>query len=160
METFRTAHQERRELLPQLNQQEQEVAERQAEENTRASQLLAAERNHERARDALASAEKAHAAIALAEDLNVGDDCPVCLQPVVALPHHPVPAGLSSVRAAANAAQTEASAARTTHGTSVTATAVASRAVEATRLQLDKVSATLADAPSETDVTQVAGGDR
>ena len=109
LETFRTAHQERRELLPQLNQQEQEVAERQAEENTRASQLLAAERNHERARDALARAEKAHAAIALAEDLNVGDDCPVCLQPVVALPHHLLPADLDFARAGVTAAQTELS---------------------------------------------------
>ena len=153
-ETFRTAHRERRELTGQLKQQQQELAERQAEENTRASQLLAAERNHERATDALASAEKAHAAMALAEDLNVGDDCPVCLQPVVSLPHHPVPAGLDEARAAATAAQTELSKARATHGKSVTATAVASRAVEATKQQLDKVSATLVDAPSETDVTQ------
>ena len=53
-----------------------------------------------------------------------------------------------------NAAQTELGGARATHGKSVTATAVAGRAVEATQLQLDKVSATLADAPSETDVTQ------
>ncbi len=74
METFRTAHKERRELTGQLKQQEQELAERQAEENTQAEQLQAAERNHERVRDALASVEKAHAAIALAEDLNVGDD--------------------------------------------------------------------------------------
>src|SRR5580700_2230111 len=154
METFRAAHRERRELTGQLKQQEQELAERQAEENTRASQLLAAERNHERARDALARAEKAHAAIALAEDLNVGDDCPVCLQPVVALPHHPVPAGLDVARAAVTAAQTELSGARATHGKSVTATAVASGAVEATQLQLDKVLATLAEAPGETDVTQ------
>ena len=154
METFRTAHRERRELTGQLKQQEQELAERQAEENTQAEQLQAAERNHERVRDALASAEKAHAAIALAEDLNVGDDCPVCLQPVVSLPHHPVPAGLDEARAAVTAAQKELSGARATHGKSVTATAVASRAAEATQLQLDKVSATLADAPSETDVTQ------
>ena len=96
METFRTAHTERRELTGQLKQQEHELAERQAEENTQEEQLLAAEQNHERVRDALASAEKAHAAIALAEDLNVGDDCPVCLQPVVSLPHHLVPAGLRS----------------------------------------------------------------
>ena len=154
LETLRTAHQEHRELLPQLSQQEQEVADRQAEENARAAQLLAAERDYERARDALARAEKAHAAIALAEGLNVGDDCPVCLQPVVSLPHHLVPAGLDEARAAVNAAQTELGGARTTHGKSVTATAVAGRAVEATQLQLDKVSATLAGAPSETEVTQ------
>ena len=154
LETLRTAHQEHRELLPQLSQQEREVADRQAEENTQAAQLLAAERDHERARDALARAEKAHAAIALAEGLNVGDDCPVCLQPVVSLPHHLVPAGLDEARAAVNAALAEVSGARTAHGTSVTATAVATRAVEATRLQLDKVSAALAGAPGETEVIQ------
>ena len=154
MATFRTAHEEQRELTDQLKQQEQAVTERQAEENSEAEQLHAAERNHERVRDAEASAEKVHAAIALAEDLNVGDDCPVCLQPVVSLPHHPVPAGLDEARAAVTAAQTELSGARTTHGKSVTATAVASRAVAATEQQLDKVSATLVDAPSKTDVTQ------
>ena len=52
------------------------------------------------------------------------------------------------------AAQKELTGAEATHGKSVTATAVARGAVEATQLQLDKVSATLADAPSETDVTQ------
>ena len=154
LETFRTAHYEHRELVPQLKQQEQELAERQAEENTQAEQLQAAERDHERARDALAAAEKAHAAIALAEDLNVGDDCPVCLQPVVSLPHHPVPAGLDEARAAVTAAQAELSRARTAHGKSVTATAVASRAAAATGQQLDKVSAALVDAPGETEVTQ------
>ena len=104
METFRTAHEQRRELTAQLKQQEQELAARQAEENTQAEQLQAAERNHERVRDALASAERAHAAIALAEDLHVGDDCPVCLQPVASLPHHPVPADLDEARAAVTAA--------------------------------------------------------
>jgi exonuclease SbcC len=154
LETLRTAHQEHRELLPQLSQQEREVADRQAEENTQAEQLQAAERKHERVREALAGAETAHAAIALAEALDVGDDCPVCLQPVRSLPHHRVPAGLAEARAAVNAAKNELSEARAAYGTSVTATAVARRAVEATRLQLDKVSATLAGAPSETEVIQ------
>lgn len=102
----------------------------------------------------MASAQKAHAALALAEDLNVGDDCPVCLQTVVSLPHHPVPAGLADARAAVTAAHAELSRARTTHGQSVSATAVAKGAATATKQQLDKVSASLVDAPSETDVTQ------
>jgi exonuclease SbcC len=154
IETFRTAHKEHRELTARRKQLEQELADRQAEENTRAEQFQTAERNHEALKDALASAEKAHAAIALAEDLNVGDDCPVCLQRVVSLPHHPVPAGLDDARAAVTAAQTELSRARKAHGHSVTATAVANGAVAATKQQLDKVSAYLVDAPSETDVTQ------
>ena len=99
-ETLRAAHSEHRELLLQRGRQEQELADRQAGENTQAAQLQAAERDHERAGDALAIAEKAHAAIALAEDLSAGAECPVCLQPVVSLPHHPVPAGLDEARAA------------------------------------------------------------
>jgi exonuclease SbcC len=154
METFRTAHEEHRELTGQLKGQEQELAERQAEEDTRASQLLAAERNHERVKDALARAEKAHAAMALAEDLIVGDDCPVCLQRVVSLPHHPVPAGLDDARAAVTAAQAELSSSGQAHGQSVTATAVANGALVTTKQQWVKVSAALADAPGETDVTQ------
>jgi len=52
------------------------------------------------------------------------------------------------------AAHAELSRARTTHGQSVSATAVAKGAATATKQQLDKVSASLVDAPSETDVTQ------
>jgi DNA repair protein SbcC/Rad50 len=154
METFRNAHVERRELTAQLKKQEQELAARQAAEHDQAAQLLAAEREHERVRDAFADAGRVHAAIALAEGLNVGDDCPVCLRPVASLPHHPAPAGLDEARAAVRAAETELSRARTAHGKSVTATAVASKAAEATQQQFDKVSATLADAPDEAEVTQ------
>ena len=154
METFRAAHEQRRDLTAQLKQQQQELAARQTAESTQAEQLQAAERNHQRIRDALAGAERAHAAIALAGDLHVGDDCPVCLQPVTSLPHHPVPGELDEARAAFTAAETELSHARAAHGKSVTATAVASRAAEVTQLQLDKVSATLADAPGEAGVTQ------
>ena len=154
METFRKVHEERRELIAQSMKQEQELTAKQAEENTQAGRLQAAERDHQRATNALAGAERAHAAIALAEDLNVGDDCPVCLQPVASLPHHSVPAGLDEARAAVTAAETALSPARNAHGKSVTATAVASRAAEATQLELDKISAILANAPSETAVTQ------
>jgi DNA repair protein SbcC/Rad50 len=78
----------------------------------------------------------------------------VCLQPVVSLPHHPVPPGLGEARAAVTAAETELRGARDAHGTSVTATAVADRVAAATKQQLDKLSATLVGASSETDVNQ------
>ena len=45
METFRTAHEDRRELTAQLKQQEQELADRRTAENAQAEQLQAAERN-------------------------------------------------------------------------------------------------------------------
>ena len=154
METFRTAHEQRRDLTAQLAQQQQELTARQTAESTQAEQLQAAERNHQRIKDASAGAERAHAAIALAEDLHVGDDCPVCLQPVTSLPHHPVPSDLDEARAAFTAAETELGRVRAAHGKSEIATAVAGRAAEATQLQLDKVSATLADAPGEAVVIQ------
>ena len=154
METFGKAHEERRELTAQLKEQEQELAARQAAEGTQKEKLQAAERDHNRVRDAFAGAGRAHAAIALAEDLHVGDDCPVCLQPVASLPHHLVPADLDEARTAVTAAETELSRAWSAHGKSAMAAAVAGRVSEATQRQLDKVSATLADAPSEADVSQ------
>jgi exonuclease SbcC len=78
----------------------------------------------------------------------------VCLQRVVSLPHHPVPAGLDDARAAVTAARAELSSAGQAHGQSVTATAVANGALVTTKQQWDKVSAALADAPGEADVTQ------
>ena len=126
METFGKAHEERRALTAQLKEQEQELAARQAAENTQDEKLQAAERNHNRVRDACADAGRAHAAIALAEDLHVGDDCPVCLQPVASLPHHLVPADLDEARTAVIAAETELSRARSAHGRSAMAAAVAS----------------------------------
>jgi exonuclease SbcC len=154
METFRTAHSDHRELLLQLARQEQALADRQAEQNTQAEQLQTAEREHERVKDALARAQQAHAAVALAEGLAVGEDCPVCLQRVSAVPHHRVPAGLDDARTAETQARAELSRALAAHGRSVTATAVAEEAAAATRQQLAKISAALVDAPSETDVTR------
>ena len=52
------------------------------------------------ARDDRAEAERSHAAIALAQGLQVGEDCPVCLRPVTALPHHAAPAGLEQTQQA------------------------------------------------------------
>lgn len=49
--------------------------------------------------------EAAHAAHALAERLTVGEDCPVCLRPVVDLPELAPPAGLGEVRRRATEAK-------------------------------------------------------
>ncbi|MCG5218726.1 AAA family ATPase [Streptosporangium sp. KLBMP 9127] len=60
-----------------------------------------------RAKDELAAAETArdrertaHAAVALAARLAVGDPCPACLRPVTELPHHPAPADLQTAERA------------------------------------------------------------
>ena len=89
MEKFRGAHAERRELAAQLRQQEQELAAKQAAESASSAELQAAEEELDRARDTVDQAERTHSAIALAEHLTVGDDCPVCLHRVTSLPHHP-----------------------------------------------------------------------
>lgn len=57
---------------------------------------------------ALAAAEHAHRAVAVAAELRSGEPCPVCLQPVGALPHHDVPADLDAARAAVRAAKAAA----------------------------------------------------
>jgi DNA repair protein SbcC/Rad50 len=154
METLRQAYEERRALVSQLTEQEQELAAAQATEKAAAEKLQAAEQDYERARDALAHAERAHAAVALAEDLHLGDQCPVCLQPVDSLPHHTAPADLKTARAAADSAEKAHKVAVEAHGKAARDAAVARGAAESARQQLAKNSASLAEAPGETEVTQ------
>jgi len=154
METLRKSHQERRELTSRLKHQEQALQAKQATENTLAEELQAAERERERAQDALALAGQAHNAVALAEGLRVGDECPVCLRAVVSLPHHLVPADLQKARASAETAATEHKRALDAHSSAARATAAAHGTVTGTRQQLGRYSAALAEAPGEADVTR------
>src|SRR5487761_1187951 len=128
MELFRTGHQQHRQLAAQLKAQEKDLAARQAVEGASSAELRAAEAGYEQAQDAVAAAERAHAAAALAGHLTVGDDCPVCLQRVAALPRHAAPA--TATRAAAGALSTR----------------------DGTRQQLDKLAAVLAEAPGADEV--------
>src|SRR5206468_1889210 len=82
--------------------QEQEAKE--TARDTRSDAVKGAERELQQARDDMANAQRSHAAIALAQSLHVGEDCPVCLQPVTALPHHPAPADLTRTKDAAEEA--------------------------------------------------------
>ena len=154
METLRQAYEEHRALTSQLREQEQELAAAQATEKTAAEKLQAAEQDYEQARDALAHAERAHAAVALAEGLHLGDQCPVCLQPVNSLPHHTAPADLKKARAAADSAEKARKVAVEAHGKAARDAAVARGTAESARQQLAKNSASLAEAPGETEVTQ------
>src|SRR5258708_4238639 len=86
-ERYGAAHSDRRRLAALLKRQEAACADAQAAEEALADQVQAAERDAALAQDALTAARRANAAGALAETLNVGDDCPVCLRPVTALPH-------------------------------------------------------------------------
>jgi exonuclease SbcC len=152
MEMLCKTYQDRQELITQLQQQEQALVEKQADQERQATAVQTAERALQRARDELAHAERSHAAAALAMDLRVGESCPVCLQPVTSLPHHPIPADLAEARAAADSADKQLRQEQTAHQKAAHAAATASSNVENTRKQIERSSATLTDAPSEADV--------
>jgi exonuclease SbcC len=77
----------------------------------------AAEREHVEAQAAVERIEHRHAAHTLAQGLSAGEDCPVCLRPLYAVPDHPEPEGLPAARklrdSAERAARRLASAAQT-----------------------------------------------
>lgn len=152
MEMFRKTYEEQRELLLQLTQQEQTLTEKQAGQAEQAAALQIAERELQQARDDLAHAERSHAAVALAQDLRIGEDCPVCLQPVASLPHHPAPADLAEAKTAVGSGEERLRRAQTTHQRAADATSAATSAIESTNKQMARLSATLAEAPTKADV--------
>jgi exonuclease SbcC len=152
MEMLRNTYEERRELAVQFKQQEQTLAEKQADQDKQAATLQAAERELQQARDHQAHAERSHAAAALAQELRVGEDCPVCLQPVTSLPYHPTPADLTKVNEAVDSADKQLRQERAAHQKAASATAAASSAVESTQKQMERSSAALAEAPSKADI--------
>lgn len=149
---LRNTYEERRELTSLLTQQEQTLAEKQAEQSDRAQAVQEAEHKLEQARDEQAHAQRSHAAAALALDLRVGENCPVCLQPVSSLPHHPAPADLIEAKKAASAAQEHLRERRTAHEAAAIAAAAARNAVEGTQNRIETVSATIGEAPGEAEV--------
>lgn len=153
MEALRNAYRLRQDLTAQLRQQEGGCAAAADAEQARRRELEAAESEAGGARAAWEAAQQAHAAYALAGNLHAGDDCPVCLQPVATVPHHPAPPGLREAKAAADAAERALRQARNAHGQASEDAAVARNAAEGTRQQLGRVSAELAGAPAESEVT-------
>src|SRR5262249_18915707 len=121
-------------------------------EDALADEAQAAEREAALTADALTAARRANAAGALAESLHVGDDCPVCKQPVTAVPHHPAAADLGQARAAAEAAAREHKRLVRAHADAARATAVARSRAEATERQLADLEPVLRGAPGEAEV--------
>jgi exonuclease SbcC len=152
MEMLRRAYADQRELAEQLGQQEQEREAKEATRDTRSDAVQAAERELQQARDDMANVQRSHAAIALAQSLRVGEDCPVCLQPVAALPHHPAPADLARIKEAVEAAEKRLRRERKAYEEAAHAAARAGSTVDGTRQRLETLSATLTQAPSEVDV--------
>jgi DNA repair protein SbcC/Rad50 len=151
-EQLHAAYDNMRKLEAARELAERELAGKQAGALGRQGELAAAERKLASARDQVVAAERSHAAVALAQDLRVGADCPVCLQPVTALPHHDVPADLLEAAAAAEWATAAAHEARTAYDQAAQAAAVARRDVHEMTRQLADTTAMLAGAPPEDEV--------
>ena len=151
-ELFRQAYDGRRELEQQLGQREQELMAKEAARDHRSEAVKAADRELQRARADRAAAERSHAAIALAQGLRVGGNCPVCLQPVSVLPHHPAPADLARTQEAITSAGEKLDREREAYETAAQAAAAADSKVAGVRERLGKLSAALTEAPGEEDV--------
>src|SRR5215467_4253592 len=123
-----------------------------AAEDAWADKAQAAEQEAARAQDALTAARRANAADHLAEALHVGDDCPVCLRPVTALPQHQAAADLGHARKASEAAAQEHKRLLRKHADAATAAAGARAAAEATRRRLAEVDSFLRGSPSEAEI--------
>jgi exonuclease SbcC len=152
LEAFARAHEQQKALAAQLQGQEEELAAKLDAEKLLAGELEGAERLAEQADAEREAVQQAHAAYALAEGLQVGQSCPVCLQTVTTLPHHAAPAGLEEVRAAAGAAEKKLAEARKAHAGASTLAAAADAIVTGTRAQLHSVADTLAEALGESEV--------
>src|SRR5262249_5017203 len=88
----------------------------------------------------------------LAEALHVGDDCPVCLRPVTALPQHRAAADLGQARKASEASAQEHKRLLRKHAEAATAAAGARGAAGAPPSRLAEVHSFLRGSPSETEV--------
>jgi DNA repair protein SbcC/Rad50 len=152
MDMVAAAYAEHGELSTRLERAEREYVKRQGDEAASAAEADEADKNLKLAHDARRAAERAHAAVALAEQLQVGEECPVCLRPVTALPHHQAPADLAETTAAIVGAEQRLSKARATAKEAAGHAVDAAKAVAGTTARLDAVAATLAQAPAEADV--------
>ncbi len=151
-ERYGDAHAERRKLATRMERQEAACADAQAAEDALADKAQAAEREAGLAQDALTAARRANAAGHLAETLHVGDDCPVCQQPVAALPHHAAAADLGQARKASETAAQEHRRLLRCRGDAAAVTAGARSTAEATRRRVAEVESLLRGAPSEAEV--------
>jgi exonuclease SbcC len=154
MERTAAAHEERRRLAALHERQETARAQRQADEDRHAAELHDAERSLQRAQARLASAERAAAAAHLAEGLQPGDDCPVCLRTITAQPRRAAPASLVTARKAAQSATAEQQRARTAHARAAQAAAAARGGAEQTESQLAEITDALSGAVTEADAAR------
>ena len=149
------AHRSRGELA-------QAVAEKATEVGAAGSRLDGAQSAHDeaiaRVQAAAASEEAArgeHAARALASDLTVGNDCPVCLQLVTELPAHEVPPDLQVARAELMSARADGIKAASELGAAAKEMAAAQAGMNVLEHQRDLLDAKLAEERDEVTLAEV-----
>jgi DNA repair protein SbcC/Rad50 len=155
VEAFRNSYEHRRSVVSELEHLGQKLTARLDAERARGGELEAARLAAGRALAARDAAQQANVAYLLAELLEPGQDCPVCLQPVTELPHHPAPPGVEEARAAAQAAEAALERARDAHAVAGRDAAAARARLERSQEQLVQVAEALAGAPGEPEVDSV-----
>ena len=152
---MRDAYVQQRELVSLRKKKEDLLVRAQADAAAAEKGLAEAEDKLEHARAAHAAAERLHAAVAVAQGLRVGEDCPVCLRPVAELPHHPVPADLAESKGLADAAAKALRQAHARRDEAAKAAAGAGAEVQALDPQINRVAAVVAEAASEAEVREL-----
>ncbi|MGO8961129.1 MAG: AAA family ATPase [Streptosporangiaceae bacterium] len=147
-------HKLRRDLAAEAGQQAAALTSCREQEDKLAARLQQAETAASTAQDGLDAAQRAHAAAGLAQELHVGDDCPVCRQAVLTLPAREPPADLDAARAALQKALATQRQARTEHQEAAKATASAKSVLDRTRSRLDNAAEVMAGTPPEPDLNR------
>jgi exonuclease SbcC len=147
VERWRDAYQRDAVLRRRLGDARVELSTARAEESAARDAVTAAERAATEAETALRDAERQHGAAALAEHLHPGEPCPVCLREVGELPHHEVPANLTTARHAEKAAKSALAEVRKRFTSVSTAAATAAGTVSTVDSQLAELGRLLADVP-------------
>jgi DNA repair protein SbcC/Rad50 len=151
-EVLARGYEQQHTLTTRLQSQQADLTAKRDTHDASALDVEAAEQEAGRTRAARDAAQQAHAAYALAEGLRAGEPCPVCLQPVITLPHHATPPGLDEVRAAVDAAEKKLARVRKAREEASRQMAAAEATVTITGERLDEVAASLAAAPAESEV--------
>ncbi len=151
LERLCDGYEQQRKLTALFERQEVALASCVAQEDELARQFVAAEHELDEATHALAAANQAHAAAALAQTLNVGDACPVCFQAVTALPHHAAPPRLRDAKARADDAAKQRNRAQAAHAAAGKDTATARTRADGTRQRLADIAAGLGEAVAEAE---------
>jgi DNA repair protein SbcC/Rad50 len=149
---WQAAYAGRAEAEQTLGVQQEKVEHLRGAEDQLRENVTAAEAAVIDAETALAAAQTAHAAAAVAATLNVGDDCPVCEQKVMTLPHREPPTDLKMAAVAVTAAKAELKKANTAAQQAAVKVAAAQTAVDVTSVALAAHLAALDGAPSGEDI--------